>query len=453
MKKLPKKLPKKNKLIHIHNACLVTMNKKREIMHGDLLIEGERIAYIGENIPRHFLQNQGSIERIDAEGDFVIPGLIQAHTHLCQTLFRGLADDLSLLDWLEKKVWPMESAHSSASLAASAKIGLLEMHLSGTTTINDMGTVRHTQTLLETVEESGMRYWGGKCLMDLKPYSGPLYEKTPQSLSETDELISEWRRRSRLIRYTLCPRFAVSCSDEILHRVIELQAQHDLLIHTHASESKDEIALIKKRTGLNNVDFFAKIGLLNRRTVLVHGVHLTSGELKKMIRAETSLVHCPSSNLKLGSGIAPTETYVNSGLTVAIGSDGAPCNNSMDAFIEIRLAALIQKPRFGPEALPAQTAFEMATINGARALNAEKDIGSLESGKLADVVIISRKHPGVATVANPYSALVYSCLGRDVRDVFIAGRPIVRNYHHQIYEPAQVVAKAQSELARLLKRI
>lgn len=433
----------------LRNGLIVTMNRKREVFRGDVHIEAEKITYVGKS-PR---PAPPGAHVIDVTDKFVLPGLIQAHVHLCQALFRGDADDLSLLDWLKKRIWPMESAHSPASLRASARIGLLEMQKSGTTAILDMGTVRHTNALLEAVATSGMRYWGGKCLMDLKSSSGPLYEKTADALKETEDLIKEWRGKSELLKYALCPRFAVSCTEGLLEAMVDLQDREQAVIHTHASESKDEIALIKRRTGRNNVDYFAHLGMLNEKTVIAHGVHLTKGEMKKMARAGTPLVHCPSSNLKLSSGIAPIQTYLNEGLKVALGSDGAPCNNSMDPFIEMRLTALLQKPKFGPEAMPAQQALELATLGGARALGAEDRIGSLEAGKLADIITVDRSHPSVATVENPYSAIVYSCLGRDVRDVFIHGREIVRNGEHVVLDEPSVIADAKRERAALLKRI
>lgn len=434
----------------IRNGLIVTMNSAREVIAGDLLFEGGRILKIARRI-----QRPGQTKVIDAKGGFVIPGLIQAHTHLCQALFRGYADDLSLLDWLKKKIWPMEHGHSASSLRASARVGLLEMQLSGTTSILDMGTVRHTESLLQEAHESGMRYWGGKCLMDLKGSSGPLYEETKSSLKEVESHLKSFAGNDAdaLVHYALCPRFAVSCTDELMEAMVDYQKRHDVIIHTHASESRDEIALIRQRTGLNNIDYFARLGLLNPRTVIVHGVHLTMRELEKMVRSGTSLVHCPSSNLKLGSGIAPIETYLDRKLNIALGSDGAPCNNSMDPFIETRLAALLQKPAFGPKALPALRAFELATRGGARALGVEDEIGSLEPGKRADIVIVDRSHPSVNTVENPYSALVYSCLGRDVTDVWIDGREIVREGEHQIYDREEVLHSARKELKSLLKRI
>lgn len=403
------------------------MNPSREVLRGDLLVEDNKIVKVAKRITPSKKPNRV----IDATDKFVIPGLIQAHTHLCQVLFRGRADDLSLLDWLSKKIWPMEHSHTKKTLRLSAQIGLAEMHLTGTTSILDMGTVKHTHTLLETVEESGMRYWGGKCLMDVRERSGPLYESTSDSLKETLELIGEWKNRSELINYALCPRFAVSCTEEILRTCSDLQKEHNLLIHTHASESLEEIALIRKLTGLGNIEYFEKLDMLNPQTVIVHGVHMSAEELSMMIRAGTPLVHCPASNLKLASGIAPIELYAQEGLKIGLGCDGAPCNNTMDAFIETRLCALLQKPKYGPTAMPALHAFEIATLGGARVLGEETRLGSLEVGKLADVVVVDRSHPSVCTVEDPYSALVYSCTGRDVTDVVINGEIIVRKREHQ----------------------
>lgn len=430
------------------NGTIVTMDSERKVLRGDLLIEDEHIVAIGKKLPR---QNVDIL--IDASNSFVIPGLIQVHTHLCQTLFRGLADDLPLLEWLQYKIWPMEHAHNERSLYASSIIGLLEMQILGTTSILDMGTVQHTDVIFQAAQESGMRYWGGKCLMDLKEYSGPLYEETSISLRDTERLIRAWHLKDELLEYAVCPRFAVSCSDEIMQASSLLQHEYNLLLHTHASESKAEIALIHKRTGMGNIDYLDSLDLLNERTVIVHGVHMNSRELSQMIDSGTPLVHCPSSNLKLASGIAPTELYHKRGLKMGLGADGAPCNNTMDPFMEMRLTALIQKPLYGPEALPAEVAFEMATLGGARVLGRENDIGSLEAGKMADLVMVDRTHPSVATVDNPYSALVYSCSGRDVSDVWIHGRRIVHNGVHQIFDQEEVVADAKQQLKLLLQRL
>ena len=436
--------------VRIRGGHVVTMNAKRETFEGDVVLEGERIVAIRRGSRARAGRGESVI---DARECFVIPGLIQGHVHLCQTLFRGLADDLALLDWLQKKIWPFEHAHTPASLRASADVGLLEMQLSGTTAILDMATVRHTPSVLEAAEASGIRYWGGKCLMDRKGTAGPLYQDTRSSLNETEGLIRDWRGRSPLVRYALCPRFAISCTRELLEATQALQAREGLLVHTHASENRDEIALVRKMTGLDNISYFEKLGLLNPRTVIAHGVHLTGKEALAMVRTRTSLAHCPSSNLKLGSGVAPIGDYLRLGMNVCLGADGAPCNNSLDPFLEMRLAALIQKPSKGPQEIRAQDAFEMATLRGARALGAEAEIGSLEEGKRADVVVVARTHASVATVRDPYSALVYSCLGRDVRDVWVDGREVVRGGEHLRIDAAETLARARRELRKLLGRV
>ncbi len=431
----------------IQGGVIVTMNKKREIVHGDIRLKDGTIAEIAPH-----LQPRAGETIVDAQNGFVIPGLIQAHTHLCQTLFRGWADDLELLQWLRLRIWPLEKAHDEASLRASARLGLLEMQLAGTTSILDMGTVDLHEAVFEEAEKSGMRYWGGNCLMDRKGSSGPLFRSTEDTLAYSRKLIDEWHGRNPLIHYAVSPRFVISCTEKLLLESLRLQREHQLLFHTHASENKDEVALVKKRTGLDNVRYLRKIGALGRHTVLAHGIHLTSREISDIARARTAIVHCPSSNLKLASGIAKVAEYRRKKITVALGADGAPCNNMMDPFMEMRLAALLQKPLFGGKALPARDAFEMATLAGAKALGAEDRIGSLEPGKRADVVIVSRKHPAHCPVENPYSALVYSSTGRDVSHVWINGRPIVADGRHLIYDHAAVMEEARLQLDRVRRR-
>jgi 5-methylthioadenosine/S-adenosylhomocysteine deaminase len=433
--------------ILLKNGTVITQNSKRTVTKTDILVIGKEIKKIS---PNQVADKDTQI--INCKNQFVLPGLIQAHTHLCQILFRGLADDMQLIDWLKKRIWPMESNHTKDSLQASAALGLLEMQLTGTTTILDMCTVQNTDSIFAEVQKSKMRYFGGKCLMDHKKFSGPLYEETKTSIYDTERLIERWHKSTDLIQYALSPRFAVSCTDEILKHVVAIQKRTGVLIHTHASESLEEIAIVKKRTRLNNIDYLYKLGLLNPRTVIAHGVHMTDNEVKKMVKTKTGLVHCPSSNLKLSSGIAPIEKYKNAKMKLSMGADGAPCNNTMDVFLEMRLTALLQKPIFGPTAMPAKDALDMATLGGAKVLGLEKKIGSIEEGKLADIITVDRSHPSVATVEDPYSAIVYSCSGRDVKNVFINGEYIVKNGQHQFYNVSDVNHSAKVELQKLMKR-
>lgn len=431
----------------IRGGRVVTMDDALRVFTGDVRLRDGVIVEMGPDL------EPGDETVVDARERFVIPGLIQAHVHLVQTLFRGLADDLELLDWLKEKIWPFESAHDAPSVRASAQVGLLEMQLAGTTSILDMGTVRLHEEVFAEAERAGIRYWGGNCLMDKKSMSGPLYRPTDETLAYCADLIRDWHLKTPLLQYAISPRFAISCTEKILRAAARLRDQHDLIYHTHASENRGEIELVRKTTGLDNVKYLDMVGALSPRTVLAHGVHLKSGEIGDLVRTRTGLCHCPSSNLKLASGFARVDLYRRRGVKVALGADGAPCNNQMDPFIEMRLAALLQKPLVGPTALPAREAMVMATREGAQVLGAADRIGSLEVGKRADVVLVDRRHPSVATVEDPYSALVYSCTGRDVTHVFTDGRPIVVDGRHQIYDVATVTANARRQLAALQIRL
>ncbi len=432
----------------IRNGIIVTMNAKREVVHGDLRIRGSNIVEIGKSLAL------GSDEQVfDADHAFVIPGLIQAHTHLVQTLFRGWADDLELMDWLQEKIWPMENAHTADSARASAQLGLLEMQLLGTTAILDMGTIRHHEVIFAAAEKSGIRYWGGNCLMDLKTASGPLYRATKDTIAYCEELIKAWHNKNSLLQYAISPRFVISCTEEILKEAMRLQQKHGLIFHTHASENKAEVELVKKRTGMDNIKYLKKIGCLTEKTVIAHAIHLSKSEIADMAAAKAGVTHCPSSNLKLASGIARITEYKEKGIKVALGADGAPCNNIMDPFMEMRLAALLQKPMFGPTAMPAIQAFELGTLGGAQVLNASDRIGSLEKGKRADIVVVQHTHPSCATVEDPYSALVYSCSGRDVSDMWIDGQAIVANHRHLLLDQEKIIDEAKVQLSSLLKSI
>lgn len=431
----------------LRGGRIVTMNAKREVLNHDLRVSDGKIAEI-----RPDLKPQKNEQVIEANGCLVIPGLIQTHTHLCQVLFRGLADDLELLDWLQQKIWPFEKAHTGPSLLASAKLGLLEMQLAGTTTIVDMGTTFGANQLFEAAEQSGMRYYGGNCFMDLKSASGPLYRSREDSLAEARGLIRAWHKKTPLLQYVIAPRFAVACTDKIMREGVELQNEHDLLVHTHASESRGEIALVKKRTGLQNIDYLAKLGILTERSVIAHGVHMSKSEAKKFVSAGAGLAHCPASNLKLASGVAPIPEYLKLGMKIGLGTDGAPCNNTHDPFLEMRFCGLVHKPKFGPRAMPAEEVFRLATLGGAEVLGRKDELGSLEEGKLADIVVVERSSPSVATVESPYSALVYSCGGQDVRDVIIHGKPVIRNREHFAWGHEDVISTAKTELGSLLRR-
>jgi 5-methylthioadenosine/S-adenosylhomocysteine deaminase len=411
----------------------------------DVAIVGECIAEIGDVAPRP------GDRVIDAAGCAVLPGFVQTHVHLCQSLFRGFADDLRLLDWLRLKIWPFEAAHTSASLRASARLGIAELLRGGTTTILDMGTVRHTGVLFETAAESGIRYLGGKCMMDDPSVPPGLREGTDDSLGEAEELARTWNGRAGgRIRYAWAPRFALSCTANLLAGVRERRA--GLLVHTHAAEQVDEVAEVLRLRGARNVTYFDQLGLTGERLCLAHCVHLDEAEIETLSRTGTRVLHCPSANLKLGSGLADIARLKRAGVRVSLGADGAPCNNRLDQFAEMRAAAQVAAVASGPGALSAAQVLRMATRDGAEALGLAT-VGSLTPGWQADLQVISlaglHLQPDPAPLA---SRLVYAATPADVRDVFVAGRQVVAGHRLLVWPEAQITVEASAEATALAAR-
>jgi 5-methylthioadenosine/S-adenosylhomocysteine deaminase len=433
--------------ILVKNGTLVTMDSASRILRGDLLIEHGRIVALGNT-------DQSADVVIDADRCAVIPGFVQPHIHLCQTLFRGAADDLALIDWLKKRVWPMEAAHTAASIAAAARLGIAELIKGGTTCALTMETVNHTSEVFKVVEETGFRATLGKCMMD-KGDEVPraLQEQTSESIEASLALLEEWHGRADgRIRYCFAPRFAVSCTRELLEKVGELAHARGVMIHTHASENRTECALVEAETGLRNIAYLDSVGVSGRHVALAHCVHLSNDEIRLLKTTQTNVVHCPSSNLKLGSGIAPVVQLLDEGVSVSLGADGAACNNRLDMFTEMRSAALLQKALHGPEVLPASRVLRMATIDGARALGLEASIGSLEVGKRADVAVVELSGLHTSPRADVVSSLVYAAEASDVRSVVIDGRVVMQNRELLTLDEADVVAEANTEAEVLMLR-
>jgi 5-methylthioadenosine/S-adenosylhomocysteine deaminase len=430
--------------ILIKNGTLVTMDPANTIVRGDLLIIDEHIVALGAS-------DQTAETVIDAEGSAVIPGFVQTHIHLCQTLFRGAADDLALIDWLKQRVWPMEAAHTAASITASARLGIAELIKGGTTCALTMETVNHTHAVFKVVEETGFRATVGKCMMD-KGDEVPraLQEQTAHSIEESIALLDEWHGKAGgRIRYCFAPRFAISCTRELLEQVAELARARGVMVHTHASENRTECELVQQESGLRNITYLDSVGLTGRHVALAHCIHLSNDEIKTLKTTGTNVVHCPSSNLKLGSGIAPIVKLLEEGISVSLGADGAACNNRLDMFTEMRTAALLQKALHGPEVLPAGRVLRMATIDGARAMGLDSEIGSLEVGKRADVAVVRLDRLHTTPVTDVVSALVYSAEADDVDTVIIDGDLVMRERALLKVNEREIVANARVERENL----
>ncbi|MGD9897583.1 MAG: 5'-deoxyadenosine deaminase [Calditrichaceae bacterium] len=408
--------------ILIKNALIVTMNPKSEILTGDILVEDRRITRIAKTIdePCHEVFNAANLA--------VVPGFIQTHIHLCQVLFRNMADDMQLLDWLQKKIWPFEAGHTPESLGLSARLGIAELIKSGTTTILDMGTVNHQDMIFQALAESGLRAFAGKTMMDYGNLPEKLKEKTDESIDESLRLLKKWHQfDDGRLQYAFAPRFALSCSDELLTETGRLAREYDVLYHTHASENIDEAKLVRERFGVSNIRLFEELGVAGENLCLAHCIWTDEEERSLLKEKDIKVLHCPSANLKLASGIAPIPEYLENGITVSLGADGAPCNNNLDIFNEMRLAALIQKPKYGPAAMPAFEVFKMATINGAQTLGMQNTIGSIEEGKKADLTFIDLNQVHSVPYEDIYAKVVYSSKAEDVKHVMTDGKWLMKN--------------------------
>jgi 5-methylthioadenosine/S-adenosylhomocysteine deaminase len=395
-------------------GTILTIDADSHVLAGDVACRDGVLVQVGGS----YTPETGDYQILDAEGCVVMPGLVQSHIHMCQTLARGHADGLELLDWLGRVVWPYEGALDHADVGAAARLACVELLSGGTTSVLDMGTVRHTDALFEAARDAGIRATIGKAMMDDAGCPATLRESTADSLAESARLCRDWHGRSGgRLRYAYAPRFVLSCTDDLLAETASAARAAGVRIHTHASENRREIAAVVAARGADNVVHLHRLGMSGPDVCLAHCVWLTGEERRVLRETGTHLLHCPSSNLKLGSGIAEIPELMAEGVSVSLGADGAPCNNNLDGFLEMRLAALIHKPRRGPLAMPASEVVRMATLGGARALGLEAEIGSLEVGKRADVISVELGGAHVVPTRDPWSAVVHACRSTDVRDV------------------------------------
>jgi 5-methylthioadenosine/S-adenosylhomocysteine deaminase len=432
----------------VRNATIVTMNDALDIIEGDVLVVDGRIQSVGRAGDGHATQV------INARGNFLLPGFVQTHVHLCQTIFRGYADDLALLDWLRTRIWPMEAAHTPASLAASARLAAAELLLGGTTSVLTMETVHDTDAVFEALEPIGIRAVVGKCMMDADlDVPARLVERTTASIDESAALAARWHGRANgRPRAAFAPRFAPSCSRELLEAVAALSAEHGLLVHTHASENRDEVALVTRLTGTSNIRYLQQLGLTSERLCLAHCVWADEVEQDLLATHAVKVLHCPGSNLKLASGVAPIVDMRRRGISVSLGADGAACNNELDMFKEMRLATGLQAITRGAGSLTAADALYMATREGARALGLQAELGSIEPGKRADFIIVDRDRPHLATCPDPISALVYAARPSDVRTTVVDGRVLVDDFRLTGVDATEVARAAAQEARALASR-
>jgi 5-methylthioadenosine/S-adenosylhomocysteine deaminase len=436
---------------------IVTVDVKDRILKNHYVeIENGVIIRIAKNNEIIFKKYKKDINRF--ENLTLIPGFVQTHIHLCQTLFRGLADDLELLDWLQLKIFPFENAHNKNSLLAAVRLGINELLLGCTTTLLDMGTLRYQEIIFEELQNSGVRAIAGKCLIDENDLFPEFRSNTKTELNEIYQLAITYHNTSnRKLKYGFAPRFVLSCSEKLLKESFEMKKDFEgSIYHTHSSENKDEIAEVKRRHNKENIDYFNSIGVIDDHSVLAHCIHVNDKEIELLRRNNVRISHCPSSNLKLGSGIGNIPKYLSKRISVSLGADGTPCNNNLSIFNEMRLAALIQKPIHGATAMDAKTVFKLATIEGAKALHLQNEIGSIEVGKKADLTLLdlsSNVHSVSEDDESVYSDIVYSSTSESVNAVMVEGEWKVLNKKSLLYDQDELNNSSRSELKKLLKRV
>ncbi len=412
--------------IIFRGGTILTIDPQHRVLAGDVATVDGAIVHVGGP----YTPQTDDYAILDCASCIVMPGIVQAHVHTCQTLARGRADDLELLDWLRQVVWPYEGALDEAAATAAGELACAELLLGGTTAILDMGTVHHTDQIFAAAERAGIRATIGKAMMDAPdPHIPPgLRETTRASLDESARLAKQWHGAAGdRLRYAYAPRFVLSCTDELLREVGVQAKTRGLGVHTHASENQAEVALVRERFGKPNIEVLDDFGLLGPHACIAHAIHLSPAERTLLAERGAHVCTCPSSNLKLASGVCALPELIAAGVSVALGADGAPCNNNLDGFLELRLVALLHKPRVGPRALPAPEAVRLATLGGAAALGQADRIGSLEVGKRGDVIAVDVTALHTVPAAAPWSQIAYAAKACDVRHVAVDGEVRVRD--------------------------
>jgi 5-methylthioadenosine/S-adenosylhomocysteine deaminase len=408
--------------IVIRGGTIVTMDAGRRLVEDGFIAirEGEIVA-VGT---RSELDGTYSTDNIiDATGKLVIPGLINGHTHVPMTLFRGMADDLALHRWLHEHIFPAESKHvNEAFVRAGTRLALAEMVRGGTTTFCDM--YYYEDAIAEETTRAGLRAVLAQTILD---FPSPDYKKTDDALAETGRFISRWQGHP-LIVPAIGPHAPYTVSPENLSKVLKLSDRTGAPVVIHVSETDAEVRDISGRYGAPPVEHLARLGILNERTIMAHVVHIHEEELMLIKQAQSGVVHNPESNMKLASGIAPVPQMLKQGIPVGLGTDGAASNNDLSMWGETDMAAKLHKVNTGdPEAVSAMQAFEMATIGGARALHLDHLTGSLEVGKRADISIVDKDGLHQIPMYNVYSGLVYTTKASDVRTVLVNGRLLMKD--------------------------
>lgn len=422
----------KNKIL-IKNTQYLTMTNGAVVQTGDILISGSMIEAIGI-VPETLLQGCDLTE-IDGAHSIAMPGLINTHNHAGMTLLRSFADDMELMPWLTEKIWPAEAKMTDEHIYWGSQLAIAEMIASGTTTFADMySSMNH---VAQAVAETGIR-------ADLSRGCVEATDNGFNSIRENRALFDQWHNSyNGRIHVRFAPHAPYTCSPEYITKMLEAAADCHAGIHVHVAETLDEMSQMKERYGKTPVEYLNDIGVFELPTLAAHCVHVNDSDLAIMTEQRVAVAHCPVSNMKLSSGVAPVPKILSKGINVGLGTDGASSNNSMNLMRDLSICSFLHKStQMDPTALTAYEILEMATIGGAKALNWEKEIGTLEVGKCADIILIDLNKLHYYPFNNIVSDLVYSSQGSDVKTTIINGQIIMQNYQFLTIDIEKIKAEA-----------
>jgi 5-methylthioadenosine/S-adenosylhomocysteine deaminase len=422
----------------VRNATVVTVDAgRRVIADGAVAVEGGRIAAVGP--AAEVEARYRARETLDAGGGIVLPGLVNAHTHAPMVLFRGIADDLKLMDWLQKYIFPAEARNVTAEFVkAGTRLAALEMIRSGTTTFVDM--YYFEDQVAEAAREAGLRAVAGETIIG---FPAPDNKTVADALAYTDRFLKRWAG-DPLVVPAVAPHSAYLVDPDTLRASRALADRYGAPILIHLSESQDEQAMVKGRYKKTPTVHLRDLGVLRKGLLGAHGIWLDAADRAILEQAGVGVAHCPQSNMKIASGPAPVREMLAEGLRLGLGTDGAASNNDLDMFEEMLTAALLAKHvTADPTVAPAAAVLEMATRGGARALGMEDRLGSLEPGKRADLIVVDLSAPRLHPLYDPVSHLVYAAKGADVRHVVVEGRVVMRDRKITTLDEAAVLADAE----------
>jgi 5-methylthioadenosine/S-adenosylhomocysteine deaminase len=435
--------------VRLTGVQLVTMDKDNRVFPGEIEFSGGQITAVGKDLPA---PGADTVVR-DCSGMVCLPGFVQGHVHLCQTLFRGLAEGRTLDQWLIGRIWPLEAAHDPASIAASARLGIAEALLHGATSLLDMGTVYHTEKTAEICEEMGIRAIVGKALMDAgSEIPDGLMQNRDAAFDEALSLYHDWHGKAGgRIQVSFAPRFTLSVSAPLWRRIGEAAAADDILVHTHACETPWENETCQKMHGRRPIAALADWGVLEARCVMAHGIWLDDGDRRLMGEHGASIVSCPGSNAKLGSGVIALAPLRDKAIPVGLGSDGAACNDLFSMTAEMRLCAQLQNLQFGPGTISQELPLEMATRLGAEAIGLNQT-GQLAEGKAADLILFKTDDFDWPADMPMTHTLTFGGGGVRPRDVFVAGKQLVAEGRLVDYDMNEIKDDANRQRKALLSR-